>query len=453
MPVLPGEDPDGYRLTFEKGTVASAEKEAGDGSVRFILTPLVQGKDNFTLYSPEGPVRMDTVYVHSFGAITVNTFLGQCRGAAAVPAAVLIFLGAGLYLRIRRFRAGMRRNLCDYGNVRDLSLIIFVASAMVWQIFMLTASSGIDGAIQAVFDTANMLALVVLPAAFVLSILVTLSSITLMRREGRTWRNMLACILGVLMCLGTFLPEILYRMLYSSSVIDIHNLNTPGPYVFQTVESSIQFAVSYLETILISTIILSVKAARRIPSFDKDYILVLGCQVGRDGKATPLLRGRADAALEFARLQREGTGKDIIYVPSGGKGADEPVSEAEAIRDYLLSGGVPEDRILMEDRSATTYENFRNSLQLIRESGAADPKVAYATTGYHVFRSGVIANRQGIYAEGIGGRTKRYFWVNAFVREFIATVFSERRTHFKVFGVIAVLIVLMVGVQVLNNFL
>ena len=32
--------------------------------------------------------------------------------------------------------------------------------------------------------------------------------------------------------------------------------------------------------------------------------------------------------------------------------------------------------------------------------------------------------------EGVGSKTKSYFWVNAFIREFIATLVSERKAHF-----------------------
>ena len=44
-------------------------------------------------------------------------------------------------------------------------------------------------------------------------------------------------------------------------------------------------------------------------------------------------------------------------------------------------------------------------------------KVAYATTNYHVFRSGVWANLAGLPAEGVGSRTKWWYWPNAFMRE------------------------------------
>jgi len=48
-----------------------------------------------------------------------------------------------------------------------------------------------------------------------------------------------------------------------------------------------------------------------------------------------------------------------------------------------------------------------------------DGKTIFATTNYHVFRSGVWAGMAGLHAEGIGGKTKWWFWPNAFMRECI----------------------------------
>ena len=148
-----------------------------------------------------------------------------------------------------------------------------------------------------------------------------------------------------------------------------------------------------------------------------------------DGTLTNLLKGRVDRAIEFGKMQKEKTGKDIIYVPSGGKGIDEVISEAQAMKNYLVSQGIKEENILVEDKSTNTFENIKFSNKIISEK-FKNAKLAFATTNYHVFRAGCIATSQGIKMEGIGARTKSYFWVNAFIREFIATLFSEKRKHF-----------------------
>ena len=188
-----------------------------------------------------------------------------------------------------------------------------------------------------------------------------------------------------------------------------------------------------------------------MPPYDRDYMLILGCQVSKDGSLTPLLRSRVDRALEFARDQEEKTGRNLVFVPSGGQGADEIVSEAGAMREYLLSRGIPDERIIVEDKSTDTEENIRNSMRLIREHApGTEPNAAFSTTNYHVFRAGMIAETQGEKLEGIGSPTKRYFWINAFIREFVATLVSERKKHILVVGALTFLITAAVIVQYLS---
>ena len=58
-----------------------------------------------------------------------------------------------------------------------------------------------------------------------------------------------------------------------------------------------------------------------------------------------------------------------------------------------------------------------------------DAKIAFATTNYHMLRSGILARKAGIDAEGIAGDTKWYFWPNGFVREFFAILALNVRAH------------------------
>ena len=182
-----------------------------------------------------------------------------------------------------------------------------------------------------------------------------------------------------------------------------------------------------------------------------DYIIIHGA--GLDGpRPTPLLAGRIDKALELWKKQHQ-HGK---FVVSGGQGADEIVSEAQAMRDYLLEKGVPAAAILMEDKSTTTWENLRYSLAIInadRSTGVdatssaavassgdvtttasdastsdasgtvasnGDFTTAVVTSDFHVFRCAEYAHNLGIKADGIGSHTKGWYWPTAFIREFIA---------------------------------
>ena len=261
-------------------------------------------------------------------------------------------------------------------------------------------------------------------------------------------------LLGIAILAATLIPSLVSTLLYNSEFVDLHNSSNPATYIEMGLNNISYAILSYLECVLLATIILSVAAAKRTPPFNKDYILILGCQIKKDGSLTPLLRGRADKALEFAKRQKEAAGRDIVFVPSGGKGSDEIMAEGEAIRDYLLSKGIEEDRIITEKTSKNTEENFRNSIELIKEKdGGKDPAIAFSTTNYHVFRSGVLSRQQGVDADGVGSRTKAYFWINAFVREFVATLFSDWKKHLLMVIVLAFIMAAMVVFVMMSNIL
>ena len=81
--------------------------------------------------------------------------------------------------------------------------------------------------------------------------------------------------------------------------------------------------------------------------------------------------------------------------------------------------------MLLEDKSADTTENMKNSKALIFAQNEA-AVVAFATTKYHVFRSGLKARQVRLRALGMGCKTKWYFWPNAAVREFVGLLTQHR---------------------------
>jgi uncharacterized SAM-binding protein YcdF (DUF218 family) len=70
------------------------------------------------------------------------------------------------------------------------------------------------------------------------------------------------------------------------------------------------------------------------------------------------------------------------------------------------------------------------------ESEAGD--ILFSTSGYHVLRSGIIAVKEGLRIDGIGAKTKWYFWPNAFIREFIGLMVNKKKTVIVSFVVISV---------------
>ena len=426
-------------IHIESGTVE-------DGMLTLVLHSGERGKVFLDIRRDDEWIYGDVFYVHTGGIITINVLFGYSTGCVVIPLFIVLYLAAVIAYFVQKLREELKLSLYLSSNVTYFSAIVFLMCALLRQLTGIFSYAGFQSTLSGFLGSADFFALLALPLILVVSVYVTASNIQLMRREGRNWRNMLGCILGIAVILFTLFPPILGEILQRNiEWIDVHNMKSPALYIEMIVENVVSFTAAYLECLLIGTIFFAVKAARHIPAFDKDYILILGCMIRKDGALTKLLQSRADRAVEFARMQEKATGKEIIFVPSGGQGDDEIMPEAQAIRNYLLSIGIPDERILPEDRSVNTYENLRNSAELIRRhSGRPDPKIAFSTTNYHVFRSGQLAARQGIDAEGIGSPTKKYYWINAFVREFVAMIVSGRRQHLAAVGVLTAIILAMV---------
>lgn len=124
-------------------------------------------------------------------------------------------------------------------------------------------------------------------------------------------------------------------------------------------------------------------------TYEEDAIIVLGAGL-RGSRPSSTLKGRLDAAYEYHKEN-----PDALIVVSGGKGHDEDITEAEAMEKYLINLGVPKERIIKEEKSTSTYENFVFSKKILDGFFEKDYKIAYISNDYHVFRAGKIAHDSG----------------------------------------------------------
>jgi len=118
-----------------------------------------------------------------------------------------------------------------------------------------------------------------------------------------------------------------------------------------------------------------------------EYLMVLGANVYADGPS-PALTRRIDAVMGCLDQH-----PDAVIIATGGQGDDEPVAEAQCIRDELVKRGVAPSRILMEEKSTNTWENMTFSKALIENEDAA---VGIVTNNFHVWRSLRLARRAGL---------------------------------------------------------
>ncbi len=387
-------------------------------------------------------------YVHKSMIISEDNYFGKTTASQIIPISLTIILIYGIFLLIKRYRYFKKENLYQYKNIAYLGIIIFLSFFLVNNFLSIFNYQGLFATINDVISSVSFVSFILLPVAFITFLLVTISNINLIRKEGLSLRNLLGLFLGIFICVSTLLPDFIYGLLLRSGKVDIFNLNSIGPYLYNFFEALIYLTISYLECILIGTIIIAIKSVRKKPKYDKDYLIILGCQIKKDGSLTPLLKGRVDKALEFRNEQLKETKKDLTFIPSGGQGKDEIISESLAMKKYLLASGIKENHIIIEDKSRNTEENIKFSNRLIKDKNA---KIAFSTTNYHVLRAGLIASMQGLKLEGIGSKTKAYFWINAFIREFIGTLYSERKKHIIVFTLITVIITIMIAITYLAN--
>ena len=244
------------------------------------------------------------------------------------------------------------------------------------------------------------------------------SAVNLLRKEGRSKANLLSLLVGIGILLWLVLGMVSFKNVEIDDVLSV---------IMLVVNTILLYLLLVFSNFILSSFIYGIYR----PLLRQDYIIVLGSGLMGGNRVTPLLAGRIDRALKVYRRQADKKKKPPMLIMSGGKGGDEQIAEGEAMKRYALEQGIPEDRILVEDQSENTYENMLFSRQLI-ESREADMKhlhILFSTSNYHVFRAGIYARKAELKAQGIGAKTKFYFWYNALLREYVAILAMHKKTH------------------------
>lgn len=150
-----------------------------------------------------------------------------------------------------------------------------------------------------------------------------------------------------------------------------------------------------------------------------DYIVVLGAGI-RGENLTATLKDRLDKTIEYLD-KTECKGNVIV---SGGQGPGESITEAEAMTKYLVGNGVPKDKIILEDKATSTYENLKYSKKIIEDSSGKsidDLNILIVTTDFHAMRSKLLAKRNGYGDVNLyTSETKWYLAPSMYAREFFA---------------------------------
>lgn len=150
------------------------------------------------------------------------------------------------------------------------------------------------------------------------------------------------------------------------------------------------------------------------PKSEPDYIIVLGAKV-RGTKVSRALRERLDCTITYATKHPQA--KIIV---SGGQGNGEDITEAQAMFEYLTNAGIDEKRVIREERSTNTAENFQYSLEL---AGDKQKKFLVVSNRFHIYRAVAIGKKMGMqHIEGLAAPTDGVMRLHYYLREAFAVV-------------------------------
>lgn len=236
----------------------------------------------------------------------------------------------------------------------------------------------------------------------------------LIRKEGRRFANYLSILFGATLLIVIYIINI--------------DITDKTPFMFSTVITYLNFIILYFSLTFTSFLMSAFIYSLYRPKYNIDYIIVLGCGLINGKEVSYLLASRIDKALKFYQKQAIHTVPPKIIL-SGGQGSDELISEAQAMKDYIVAKDIACDDLILEDKSKNTYENMVFSKDIITRLSNKAIKILFVTNNFHVFRSAIFAKKVGIQAQGIGARTALYYWPNAMLREFIGALYINRKGH------------------------
>ncbi len=135
---------------------------------------------------------------------------------------------------------------------------------------------------------------------------------------------------------------------------------------------------------------LAIYGGKDTADYTEQTVIVLGCGI-RGERVSVGLAKRLNKAAEYHEKN-----PDAMIIVSGGQGPQEDISEALAMKRYLVNKGIDESKIIMEERSTSTITNFRYSREIMEKEGFSLSSVVFVTNAYHVYRAANYAKDEGL---------------------------------------------------------
>ena len=172
-------------------------------------------------------------------------------------------------------------------------------------------------------------------------------------------------------------------------------------------------------TLVLSFVALEAKHSKGSENDNADILLILGCRV-RGDNAEETLSMRIERASAYLKQH-----PDTIAIACGGiVHDDQNISEAQVIKRELILSGIEENRIILEDKSLTTKQNFINAKAIIKSMpDFENKKIAFLSSDFHLLRAQVLAKMCKLSCDTVAADSPKNLKVKNYVREFFVFPF------------------------------
>lgn len=187
---------------------------------------------------------------------------------------------------------------------------------------------------------------------------------------------------------------------------------------------SMYFLSSFLSFVLINQII-------HYWHYHRDYgtLVILGLKLEKANEISELLLRRLDKAIEIYKDQLNNKKVEAQIIVTGGVVGHIDQSEAFMMKDYLLSRGIPDQQIVMEDDALNTNQNLTLSQDLIEKYQFQEP-ILIVTSRFHLLRTSFLARRLAMRVYLVGSLSTLQLWPYQIVREYLAYFILTKGWHF-----------------------
>lgn len=221
--------------------------------------------------------------------------------------------------------------------------------------------------------------------------------------------------LGIIAGLGFDFLLLIYIIFFNkiNSLVKSINAKKAGKIILHTVASLLCVCL-LIGSVTFANIVSSSSKSRE----KSDVAIVLGCVVNGD-KPGIFLRGRINAAYKYLSEN-----PNAIAVLSGGQGNGENISEAQCMLNSLKQKGIDEKRLLIEDKSTSTRENFEFSKKVLEENGIKSKEITIITNDFHEDRASKFAKENGFKALRYPSKTPWNGYMPFATREIFAIIYQ-----------------------------